>query len=76
MQRDPWDADYRTSLETQRKIKLAATASSSSYHNGNGDDTDDDVSCRNANDILMALLDADPRKCNAANVVCALTLSS
>ena len=68
-------ADYPTSLETQRRIKLAASSASSSL-----DDDDDkyDVACCNcnANDVLLALLDADPRECNAVIVVYALTLSS
>jgi hypothetical protein len=68
-----WDADYPTSLETQRRIKLAASSVSSSLD----DDKDEyDVACRNANDVLLELLDADPRECNAVIVVCALTLSS
>jgi hypothetical protein len=66
---DLWDANYALSLETQRIIKLVALASLSSSRsprNGNlaGDDT-----------MLCALLDANPRSCNAANVVCTLTLS-
>jgi hypothetical protein len=70
---DPWDADYPTLLETQRRIKLAASSASSSLD----DDEDEyDVACRNANDVLLALLDADPRECKAVIVVCALTLSS
>ena len=70
---DPWDANYPTSLETQRCIKLAALSALSSL-----DDDEDkyNVACRNANGVLWALLDADPRECNAVIVVCALTLSS
>jgi hypothetical protein len=70
---DPWDADYQTSLETQLHMKLAASSASSSL-----DDDEDkyDVACRNANNVLLVLLDADPRECNAVIVVCALTLSS
>ncbi len=68
-----WDADYPTSLETQRRIKLAASSASSLLD----DDEDEyDITCRNANDVLLALLDADPRECNAVIVVCTLTLSS
>jgi hypothetical protein len=70
---DPWDADYPTLLETQRRIKLAALSALSSLDN---DKDEYDVACRNANDVLLALLDADPRECNAVIVVCALTLSS
>jgi hypothetical protein len=71
--RDPWDANYPTSLETQRRIKLAALSASSSLD----DDEDEyDVACCNANDLLLALLNANPRECNAVIVVCALTLSS
>jgi hypothetical protein len=70
---DPWDADYPTSLETQRRIKLAASSASSSLDNN---EDKYDVACRNANGVLLALLDADPWECNAVIVVCALTLSS
>jgi hypothetical protein len=70
---DPWDANYPTSLETQRRIKLAASSASLSLD----DDKDEyNVACRNANDVLLALLDTNPRECNAIIVVCALTLSS
>ncbi len=70
---DPWDANYPTSLKTQRCIKLAALSSLSLL-----DDDEDkyDVACCNANNVLLASLDADPRECNAVIVVCALTLSS
>jgi hypothetical protein len=72
---DPWDANYPTLLKTQRRIKLAASSASASL--SLDDDGDKyDVPCRNANNVLLALLDADPRECNAVIVVCALTLSS
>jgi hypothetical protein len=72
---DPWDANYPTSLETQRRIKLAASSASASL--SLEDDEDEyDVACRNANNVLLALLDANPQECNAVIVVCALTLSS
>jgi hypothetical protein len=70
---DPWDADYPTSLETQRRIKLAALSALLSLDN---DKDEYDVACRNENNVLSALLDADPWECNAIIVVCALTLSS
>jgi hypothetical protein len=60
-------------LETQRRIKLAALSLLSLLD----DDKDKyDVACCNANDVLLVLLDADPRECNAVIVVCTLTLSS
>jgi hypothetical protein len=44
------------------------------------DDDEDkyDVPCCNCNEnnVLLALLNADPRECNAVIVACALTLSS
>jgi hypothetical protein len=70
---DPWDANYPTSLETQRRIKLAASSALLSLDD---DEDEHDVACCNANDVLLTLLDADPRECNAVIVVCALTLSS
>ncbi len=61
------------SLEMQRRIKLAASSASSSLD----DDEDEyDVACRIMNNVLLALLDTDPRECNAVIVVCVLTLSS
>ncbi len=70
---DLWDANYPTSLETQRRIKLAASSVLLSL-----DDNEDEynVACCNANNVLLALLDANPWECNAVIVVCALTLSS
>ncbi len=70
---NPWDADYPTSLETQRRIKLAALSALLSLDN---DEDKYDVASRNANNVLLALLVADPLECNAVIVVCALTLSS
>ncbi len=58
------------SLETQRIIKLVPLALllfSQLSHNGNPLGT---------NAMLRTLLDANPRWCNAANVVCTLTSSS
>ncbi|KAL9183967.1 hypothetical protein ACHAXT_002053 [Thalassiosira profunda] len=60
----PWDADYHTSVQTQRRIQAAARS------NGHHD------SVTTAQAVLDTLLDAPPEECNAANVVCALTLSS
>ena len=57
------------SLETQRIIKLVALALlSSSWLLRDGDPSGADAG-------LRVLLDANPRSCNAANVVCALMLS-
>jgi hypothetical protein len=72
---NPWDANYPTSLKTQRRIKLAASSASASLLLDNDED-EYNIACRNANNVLLALLDADPRECNAVIVVCALTLSS
>jgi hypothetical protein len=61
------------SLKTQCRVKLAASSVSSLL------DKDKDkynVACCNTNDVLLALLDANPRECNAVIVVCTLTLSS
>ncbi len=66
---DPWDADYALSLEMQRIIKLVALASSSSSRSPRDGDPS------GADAVLRALLDANPRSCNAANILCALTLS-
>ena len=72
---DPWDADYPTSLETQRRIKLVhhlrrrrwtTTTTNTTSH----------VATATANNVLLALLDADPWECNAVIMVCALSLSS
>ena len=68
-----WDADYPTWLETQRRMKLATSSASSLLED---DEYKYVVSCRNTNNILLALLVADPQECNAIIVVCALTLSS
>jgi hypothetical protein len=66
---DPWDANYALSLETQCIIKLVNSALLSSYRSPrNGDQSGADA-------VLHGLLDANPRSCNAANVVCALMLS-
>eukprot|EP01082_Thalassiosira_pseudonana_P013898 g12302.t1 g12302 contig6:1656019-1658533(-) len=62
----PWNADYNTSVRTQKKIQTAAT----SPPKGSGD------SIQVAHSILRTLLDAPATECNAANVVCALTLSA
>ena len=70
---NPWDADYPMLLKTQRCINLAASSASSL---SNDDEDKYDVACCNTNDVLLVLLNADPRECNAVIVVCALTLSS
>ncbi|KAL7539886.1 hypothetical protein ACHAXR_009695 [Thalassiosira sp. AJA248-18] len=69
----PWNADYSTSLRTQRKIQSAAAASRLKG-SSNSNNTDDPV--RVAHSVLKTLLNAPPTECNAANLVCALTLSS
>ncbi len=57
-------------LKMQRIIKLVASASlSSSRLPRDGDPSGADA-------MLRTLLDANPRLCNATNIVCALTLSS
>ncbi len=67
---DPWNASYVLSLKTQHIIKLVALALlASSWLPRDGDPLGDDP-------VLRTLLDANPRSCNAANVLCALTLSS
>jgi len=66
---DPWNADYTTSLKTQRKIQSAAADARS-----RGSTTSDPVDAAHA--VLKTLLNAPPTECNAANIVCALTLSS
>ena len=58
---EPWHAEYATSLETQERIKQSATQQQGSS---------------SATAVLRTLLTTPPTLCNAANVVCALTLSS
>ena len=61
---EPWNANYNTSLRTQRRIQ---SASKSNYRLGGEE---------KAQAILQTLLSSSPNECNAANIVCALTLSS
>lgn len=61
---EPWNANYNTSLRTQRRIQSAAYKGS----NSQGEER--------AQAILQTLLSSSPTECNAANIVCALTLSS
>ncbi|KAL3791148.1 hypothetical protein HJC23_000568 [Cyclotella cryptica] len=63
--RHPWDADFCTSLRTQAKIQSAASTTKGYL------DT-----VQHANVILQTLLNSPPTECNAANMVCALTLSA
>ncbi|KAL7534076.1 hypothetical protein ACHAWF_004712 [Thalassiosira exigua] len=65
----PWDADYATSLRTQRRIRYAT-----SHVASRRDPSATPVATAVA--VLRTLLDAGPRRCNAANVVFALTSSA
>ena len=60
----PWNAPYNVSIKTQKRIQ----ASSSNLP------SNDPILAATA--VLDTLLSSSPTKCNAANVVCALTLSS
>lgn len=59
---EPWGADYDTSTRTQKSIKSAAKQRASPIVR--------------ASSVLKTLLNTDPTKCNASNLVCALTLSA
>ena len=61
----PWNADYTTSLRTQKRIQASARG----LPNGSSN-------VHIANNVLQTLLSTSPLECNAANIVCALTLSS
>ena len=96
--RTPWNADYATSLRTQRRIQTTAAQAeaniigNSHNHNNNHhrrhssndynshDNDDDAIAAKHAKQaictILQTLHDTPPELCNAANIVCALTLSS
>ena len=60
---EPWKAGYYTSIKTQKRIKRAAESTSRS-------------SVDRAVAVLQTFLSTPPERCNAANVVCALTLSA
>ncbi|GFH59837.1 hypothetical protein CTEN210_16313 [Chaetoceros tenuissimus] len=57
-----WRANYHTSSRTQKRIKAAAKQRASPIVR--------------ASSVLKALLSQDPTRCNASNIVCALTLSA
>lgn len=57
-----WKANYQTSSRTQKRIKAAAKQRASPIVR--------------ASSVLKALLSQDPTRCNASNIVCALTLSA
>lgn len=61
----PWGADFITSRRTQDKIQSAAA---------NASEHSDPFQC--AESILQTLLNTPATECNAANIVCALTLSA
>jgi hypothetical protein len=60
----PWKAGYHTSLKTQRRLQQAVQ--DASHRPG----------LTRATVALRTLLQSAPERCNAANVVCALTLSA
>lgn len=60
----PWNAPYKVSIKTQKRIQAASSNLPSN----------DPILAATA--VLDTLLSSSPTKCNAANVVCALTLSS
>ena len=59
---EPWKAGYYTSLKTQNLIKRAATSNTNIHLRPTA--------------ILQTFLSIAPSRCNAANVVCALTLTA
>jgi hypothetical protein len=78
----PWNADYATSIRTQHRIQQAAVqAEANMWNNPNNDGSNNHhsnvVAVKQAIcTILQTLHDTPPELCNAANIVCALTLSS
>jgi hypothetical protein len=62
----PWRAGYYTSIKTQSRIKNAATVSRGSRKSA----------VAQATAVLQALFATPPDRCNAANLICALTLSA
>ena len=60
----PWNAPYKVSIKTQKLIQASTSNLPSN----------DPILAATA--VLDTLLSSSPTKCNAANVVCALTLSS
>jgi hypothetical protein len=60
-----WKASYSTSIKTQRRIQDAAISKGIAK-----------TDLQRATLVLKTLLETPPHKCNAANLVCALTLSA
>ena len=61
---EAWKAGYYTSLKSQKRIQFAASSSRNQSP------------LQQATRVLQTFLALPPSKCNAANVVCALTLSA
>jgi len=64
--REPWRANFFVSKKTQQKIQQAAVDRGNARRSAG----------QRATAVLNALLSTQPEKCNAANLVCALTLSA
>ena len=64
--REPWSADYSTSVRSQKKIQSVA----SKLRKKNASPV------QIAETVLNTFLSIPPSECNAANVVCALTISA
>jgi len=64
--RQPWRAGYYTSTKTQNRIKDAASRAASQRLSA----------VERATAVLRALLGTPTEKCNATNLVCALTISA
>ena len=62
--KEPWKAGYYTSLKSQKRIKNAAIS------------TRRRPPVERASHVLTTFLSIPPERCNAANLVCALTLSA
>jgi len=67
--RIPWKAGYYTSIKTQRRIQRAAR---DEQHQSSHPPS----SLARATRVLQAFWSIPPERCNAANLVCALTLSA
>jgi hypothetical protein len=63
---EPWRASYNVSKKTQSKIQQAAHDRGTQKRSGS----------MRASAVLQTLLDTPAERCNAANLVCALTLSA
>jgi len=68
--RVPWKAGYYTSIKTQRRIKDAASSPSRGGNRVGQSPTE------RASRVLRTFLTTPPERCNAANLVCALTTSA